>query len=674
MNESDAQSVSDTTSDFPSILRDKLELSADFDFVDGPISPTSKKTIAELMGLTSSPIAPVEIDVEQSKNVLMLKLMSMQPGYLDEIIEERSEEIDLTEMDKTECSLLLLRKNDSVDTLMLRNKFLAELRLDRATCGAEDKTKSTVTGDRSGIKHDAKLLNGDLVGAIKQFQAFEDAGQFCLLNDLNNISESFSRSGFFGADKEDVFKTDKEDAVFADQIERFKKKRKPLEVDAAEKEPKLNELQFSNIRRVNLNFEQPICYSSSNTTTKLPDSGTNSTNFLVTETNSLNPETSQQESESCSLFSRSLLKPNDVFQSIDKIEEQIADETQQPNEVTKSARMVKFKEAEGSFTKLPDQLLSQRVRQQEGLGRSKQDKMSKSEKKLPFFTNHNFSLLARHIKKETRTSQLNSSLPFESNPLLNVEQSGSNTATERLHTKLSAKSKRVLNNLTQMYIKSTYKYKEETSLSFNENFNSQNNRSAHFDNQQTNGATSNNINSKLKKFLMSSQLPLQSKVAVQSKKMDFDSTLHEKFYSTLKPRLDHSKATSKPKVTTYKTTFLNSYEKSIELRKKSHCVLNSSAQHKRIDREKLSSKRDASPKERLEKLLGESKFCSGKPIARPRHKEYGLATARDLGSNNYIKRNKEELEKQRDGKYTINRTLASNSKIFSKAKEMLKRG
>lgn len=676
MNESDSMSQSDTTSDFPSILKDKLELSNDIDFMDMPVSPTSKKTMAELMGLLSSPITHPDIDVEYSKNVLLLKLMSMQPGDLDEIAEERSEEIEPTVIDRTDCSLLLLRKNDSMGSVMLNKKWLNELRCESEAGLLRDKSCSTFSDKLSIPQGDINLLSVDLVETIEKFHDYEPENHFLVLRNMNNSNESLNDSGMFPKNKPGFEHREstnrREELGYAHQMERFKKKRKPLEVDAAEKNPRLNELHFSNIRRVNLNVEYPINFTNSQLTQKLPDSGTNSTNLLVTETNSLNFETSQYESELYSLFSRSLLPPNEVHELSDRIDTALNRENKCSVEITKSAKLNKSKDIEETYIQVPEQLQS-RARQH-SMNDLKQEKISKSEKMLPLNLIGNFSLVAKTDKPEDKKSQkLNTSLALENSFVIGGEVNERNDLIKRLRSKLSARSTRAAHNLTHIAVSSKCKNVKERSVSFNENINSQNKHQLKYANPNTCSDRSlNNVNSKLKKFLLGNKVTTRNKVLPRRQPpTDINFTTDDRFFSTMKPRLEHIKATYKPQINKHKPKFFNSYNKSSNVGRSSTFLLNNSEIDKQPEHHALKS--CVSSKEKASMLLSQSRIVDRRDDKLLKLKEVGT-TVQDRCINDCIKRKKDELERQRNSKYTISRTLSTNSKIYSKPKDMLKRG
>jgi len=233
MNEIDILSQSDKTSDLPSLLREKLDITGDLDFISPQISPTSRKSIAELMGVNFSNEYMNDEDVENTKNMLLLKLKNMELNDLDAIIEEKSEDIDMTELDKTDCSFLL-RKNDSLGSDFVKNRFYSECINEDDPILHRGRTKSSVAYGKTPLPEymdPNQLLVDD---SIKKFQSFErnqKIDKFSAFDDMSIQSRSIVKRIALEKDLdrtkdvESPVKVENEDRMYAAQIEGSKRRR-----------------------------------------------------------------------------------------------------------------------------------------------------------------------------------------------------------------------------------------------------------------------------------------------------------------------------------------------------------------------------------------------------------------------------------------------------------------
>lgn len=676
MNEMDTQSQSDTTNELPSILRDNLEMGGELDFINTKMSPSVKKTIAELMGLNTSPLQPNDIDIETSKNLLLLKLKILQPGDLDEITEERSEDIDPSEIDRTDCSFLSLRKNDSIGAGFVRSKFYAEFIQGNENSLHLEKTKSTRGSTKNTQQPDMKLLNKNFVTAIRRFHADSEDNQFCILKDLDSVNESNDDITDNNCKEVDYSKNEidaNEDVGYDDEMERFKKKRKPLEVNAVEKDHKLDGFQFSEIRRVNLNAEQPIKFVNSTTTTKISNSGTSSTNILITESNSLNPETSQQETESCSLFSGSILKPNPTYNSNDKLDQKRVENTKPNIETVKRAKLSKSRDLGSRYIDTSGQIYSHRLMRQH-IKMLKKEKLSKSEKKLPLYIRQNFSLMAKYIiPEEKKSTMINSSLPLEHLNMFNNEVNDQGTLLDRVYSQLSTKSRKALSSVAQICGKKIDTGMGESQLSINENINMQNSKK--LDANPLTHRSVSNVNSKLKLFFQNNGSCTKSKVLIRKGTMaDFNWIPDDKFFSTLKSRTEYIKPQLKPKTSMNKNYSMNSNELLTRIKRVDDYLLNIGELPRVAKREKTESKPSTVSRSKIEISRFPHKIHKEKKVIKNKCQDQVQILTRGRFINDYVKRNKEELEKQKDVNYGLKKTVVANTKICSKAKGMLKRG
>ena len=325
MNEIEIQSLSDKTSELPSVLREHLELNNDFDFISPEISPTARKSMAKVMGINTLNNNSSDMEVANIKQMLLSKLKELQPGDLDSIREENSEEFNMTEIDRTDCSYIL-RKSDSLSEGLNNTKHCSELIEKDDLCFHRTRTNSSIADNNEFLPIATQTDPFFFNSSKTQFQQFDKNEPINILNAVQNINfdirtkdlkndESLIRN----KDAESRIQTEKEYDKYIDQIEKFKKKRKPEEILPTEGDFRLGDIQVDEIRRINLKIEEPAETNNTQKDTKKAK-GPTSLQTLPTNHDSINSTSLEKYYEYNNLSDHSLLNDNIIYKSNDKFE------------------------------------------------------------------------------------------------------------------------------------------------------------------------------------------------------------------------------------------------------------------------------------------------------------------------------------------------------------------
>lgn len=680
MNEIDSLSQSDTTSDLPSILRDKLEISADFDFMNPSISPRAKSTIAEMMGLDFNFVKyPVESTVELSKNALFLKLKNMPNGQLHEITEEWSEEIDLTIVDNKDNSILFEKYNISLSDVK-KGRFYSECLEDDDPVLQRLRIKSTIASAQTSPPVFDEAFFDNMILADDSIRSFElnRLGEFSSstkkestikkTDDCKNVGANNIKPLDFGT----PVLAEKEEELYMEQIERFKKKKKPLEVINASEDMKFQEFHFSNIKRVTITTDQTITCESTNLGATVTQSNTNSTSELMAHGNSMNPEISQKTTESTGSFSRSLLKPGNLHKSTDDFD----NTKHELNRTVNDSKLSSSKQSKDMMF-FNSKLLSQKYSHclnQHRANKAYRSQLFSKDSKFSLYANQNFSVVSQCLRNaETKSMIMSSSIPGSHKSKLGAGEQESKLLLGRLYEKLSAKSKKTLRSVTKL--KGETLDREYLGLTTRTDDKHRSIVQTEHESQRSFRQTESNVNSKLKMFFQNNPTGLKSKILIQhNTRLEIGFRPDDKLFTNMRARKTSIRTKVSSRTTESKNCSLNSLEDFGDKPKKDDYRFSLTEIPSTTCRNRLSSKRPDKLKStnipiQVVTVKPEKLEAKTKPVSN----QQSLPLHRLKSQNDYIKINRQDVDKHRDAGHGLLKTQISNSKMFLKARDLSKR-
>lgn len=303
MSNTETLSQSDTISDIPSSLQEKLktETDLDVDFTTPISNPATAKPSEHFANFfCNNDGEKNDLEVENSKALLLIRLRHIYPGDLDEITEERSDEIDVTELDKQDCSVLRQWKQDSFNANFLKSRFYSECIDEEDSSMNRARTRSTANSATTRPSTCAENLNSGGISPITDFDNFDKAALIEKFKGIRLTGSMVERCNSHEKeldktkDVESPAKIEKNENAYEDAIERFKKKRRPIELTNVDNENKFNEYDILNVKRVKESEDElirPLIMNNSLTSMHFMVNNQSSTTFKM-----INDDTSSQTS------------------------------------------------------------------------------------------------------------------------------------------------------------------------------------------------------------------------------------------------------------------------------------------------------------------------------------------------------------------------------------------
>lgn len=674
MNEIDILSQSDKTYDLPDGLKEKLDFNTDIDFISSEIGPINRRNIAAFMGLEiEQDITLTETDVENSKNVLLMKLINLQSAILDEIAEERSEEVDMTLLDKTDCSLLHLRKSESSNEYFFNLKYNSD-QYDEEAPLCRARTKSSMEGlieepqTSNEYFSSGKLRNSKVTKNMIAFRNSDglgspDSNMFKQLDNLDNTSDRTKDLG-------SPVKPPGEDIGYIAAMERFKKKKKPNKVTNIHQDIGLNEIELSDIRRVSYLEKSKNDFKDS----KAVNRNELSSKVSIIQKNKVKtPDFFQKLNPTKAPLSIYLTKIHSRFRSNDRLDSHSVGKSKN-NEYNLVPKLnINIKESKQDYSRLSACPLSQRL-----LGpvfsKHKDSKPRRSDKKLKNCTAYGaLSALNLKISKANRSLTLCS--PVQANITKHsIIESENGLVSNRCDSNLSVQPNitfEIFSKLSEISNSKITTFKPDVNWNDDENVNMIN---IH-DNDKAETymlikAYTNNKNKKLSQN--KTQCSETIKLPKVERKLELSLNCDEKMGVLIKPQNEFMKP--RANVTRVIKRFSQHHNKSnlIE-RKKSEFHLTVKEENKTLNSERLGTQLSVfREKITLSKsTLAIKNFEHRRPFLKV-GKQSKLLTQGKLFSD-YIKLNKKDLENKNDASYFIQKNKSSNSKTFAKAMSLPKR-
>ena len=677
MNDRESFEYSDATLELPSLLKEQLEQSAELDFINEGINTTAKDSMAEQMGLNILNPQPVEMNINSIKDNLILKLKNCLLHDLDEIEEEKSEDVEPTELDKTECSFLLSKNNNSLLGDIAKNRSYSECMEEIDISRHCMRNKSTEIGKKKNKEiytESFKTYSEDSYCKQSSFKNNDDEGMSQTTKNTNNTdkkikSQANTEHDFDNSIKiEPVIGTAKDDQIYEDKIERFKKKRKPLCLASTEDNGKLNKFDFTDVRRVNIITNKLPKLDKTPKNMKKDDDQNDVMEVKDTQNNNINHVSENKSREIQQTTDLPSSKMYNIYLMNNKLSQNKFNTLISNKKVKKGGKLSEVKPLSNEGSVKSHTIHSNRILEQ----RPQKPKIinTQREKRSSLFNNLDRSTKSKHSEyKEGQNNLFYTSNSYTRRSKLYKNQIRSKILDKKSRLKSSSSSSKSLPRLSK---KSEVPYGQlnEYGDMQNENIDSSNQQLS--TNNKSNKIVGS-INSKLKLFFERNQTCVKQKLFTGDKHKDESSSnFQKKMFTTLKPKDDQTR--SRSKVYTKKNNrSLQSLESSF-IDKASDYLMNI----KRNFKTKKSKALDRTTSIFNNSKMGSLALSTSNPkidfsIHRSQITDKSGLSSQSGQLNDHLKLNKKNCNKKLDAKYNLNRTLQHKSKIFDKAQGMFKK-